>query len=239
MLDLRDPVASGTHLLTALWAIFATLMMRRLTWDNPSRRFYVTIFGLSMIILYAASGLFHGLQLPRPELRFYQQIDQSAIYLLIAGTCTPVMAVLLTGGSRKWMLRSIWTMAAIGIFCMWLLPKVPHSATVSIYLVMGWLGLAGIWGYYRAVGLRAICWALWGAAFYTFGAVCELTKWPVVWPSVVQSHEVLHISDMAGTFCMFVFIVRYVIPYVPRAAEPEPVAQSVQPVTSPLLSVES
>src|SRR4029077_13654258 len=107
--------------------------------------------------LYAASGLFHGLQLPRSELRIFQQIDQSAIYLLIAGTCTPVMGILLSGRLRKYLLMGIWLMAAAGIACLWLLPKVPHSLTVSLYMGMGWLGLSAIWPYYQAVGLRGIC----------------------------------------------------------------------------------
>lgn len=219
MFDLRDPFSSGTHLVTSAWAIFATLLLRRLTRHDSTRRWCATIFGCSMVMLYAASGLFHGLQLPRSELRFYQQLDQSAIYLLIAGTCTPVMAILLSGRLRTWLLSAIWSMAAVGILCMWLLPKAPHTATVSIYLAMGWLGLSAIWQYYQAVGLRALGWALAGAAFYTFGAICELTKWPVIWPGVIQSHEVLHLSDMAGTFCHFVFVVRYVLPYVPRDIE--------------------
>lgn len=239
MFDLRDPVSSSTHQFASLLALFATLIMRQLTRDDPMRRLCVTIFGLSMVVLYAASGLFHGLQLPRSELRVYQQIDQSAIFLLIAGTCTPVMAVLMTGWLRKYLLWGIWSLAAIGIASLWLLPKVPHTATVGIYLGMGWLGLAPIWQYYQAVGVRGIAWTLWGAAFYTFGAICELTKWPVLWPDVIQSHEVLHISDMAGTFCHFVFIVRYVIPYVPRTAEMEPTVQNAAPAASSVLSVET
>ena len=192
-----------------------------------------------MVLLYASSGLFHGLQLPRSELRFYQQLDQSAIYLLIAGTCTPVMAILLTGWLRKCLLWGIWLMAAAGILCLWLLPKAPHAATVGIYLGMGWLGLSAIWQYYRAAGFRAMAWALAGAGFYTFGAICELTKWPTVWPEVIQAHEVLHLSDMAGTFCHFVFIVRYVIPYAPRAVEAASPVQSAETSSSPMLAVQT
>ena len=213
MFDLRDPVSSCTHLFTCLWAVFATLLLRRLTRGDIVRRISVTIFGLSMVILYAASGLFHGLRLPRDDLRFYQKLDQSAIYGLIAGTCTPIMALLLKGALRRYLLSGIWLMAFAGISCMWLLPKAPHSAIVGIYMGMGWLGCVAMWQYYQAVGGRAVSWILAGAAFYTFGAICELTKWPTIWPGVVQAHEVLHVSDMIGTFCHFVFIMRYVIVY--------------------------
>jgi hemolysin III len=221
LFDLRDPVSSSTHIFTCLWAIFATLLLWRLTRGDRWRRLSVTVYGLSMVVLYAASGLFHGLQLPREQLRFYQKLDQSAIYGLIAGTCTPVMAMLLTGRLRTSLLAGIWMMAFTGIACMWLLPKAPHSAMVGIYLGMGWMGLMAVWQYYKAVGWRAISWAMAGAGFYTFGAICELTKWPVIWRGAIESHEVLHVSDSIGTFCHFVFIVRYVMVYQRRATAPE------------------
>jgi hemolysin III len=210
---LRDPFSSASHFLTCFWAIFATLVLWRLTKGDPLRRFGVAVFGLSMVVLYAASGLYHALQLPREELRLYQKLDQSAIYGLIAGTYTPIMLILLPGRWRQWLLGGIWLLAAAGIACLWLLPKAPHSATVGIYLGMGWLGMLGVWHYYQAVGIRGMAWALAGAAFYTFGAICELTRWPIVWPGVIESHEVLHICDSAGTFCHFVFVVRYVLAY--------------------------
>jgi hemolysin III len=199
----------------AFWAVFATLLLRRLTRDDAVRRISITIFGLSMIVLYTASGLFHGLMLPREQLRFFQKLDQSAIYLLIAGTYTPVMALLLTGRMRAGMLCGIWAMAVAGIACMWLLPKAPHSAIVGIYLGMGWLGMLGIWQYFLAVGWRGMSWAMGGAALYTLGAICELTKWPVIWPEIIGPHEFLHVCDMAATYCHVIFILQYVISYRP------------------------
>lgn len=213
MLELRDPVSSATHSFTALLAVFATLIMRRLAGADRDKRVGVTIFGLSMITLYSASGLFHGLMLPRPELRVYQQFDQSAIYLLIAGTYTPIMMTLLAGRFRRFMLWGIWSIALTGIACMWLLPKAPHALMVSIYLLMGWFGMTGIVHYYRAVGFRGMNWAMAGAFFYTLGAVFELLQWPIIWPGVLGGHEMLHMCDMVGTFCHFVFIVRHIIPF--------------------------
>ncbi len=155
-----------------LWAIFATLLMRKLTPDR-GRRWSVTVFGLSTVLLYFASGLYHGLRLPREELRLYQKFDQSAIYLLIAGTSTPIISILLTGRMRRGLLWETWSMAAAGIAAMWLLPKAPHSVMVGIYLGMGWLGMAGTWQYYLAVGWRGLSWLVAGAALYTLlGADC-------------------------------------------------------------------
>ena len=67
MTDLRDPVSSVSHLLTALWAVFATLLMLRMTAHRPGRLLPVAIYGLSMVLLFLASGTFHGLHYDTPE----------------------------------------------------------------------------------------------------------------------------------------------------------------------------
>lgn len=227
-MELRDPVSSASHLLTALWAVFATLVMLRLSSSSPSRRLPLFVYGASMVLLYLASGTFHGLHYYGDEerKRFFQKLDQSAVYLLIAGTYTPVLAILLVGAWRKWFLRMVWLMALAGVACMWLLPKAPHSAIVGIYLGLGWIGILPLPLYYRAVGWRAMNWVWVGAGLYSLGAICELTKWPVIVPGVVQAHEVLHLCDTAASITFFLFVVRYVIPYQARAQHPQTVSVS-------------
>ena len=155
LLELCDPVSSGSHYLTSFCAIFATVILRRLTTGGPFRRLSVTIFGLTMILLYAASGTFHAIRLP-----IWQKIDQSAVYAFIAGSYTPMMVILLRGRFRQVLLISMWTLAALGVACLWLFPKPPHSAMVGFYIGMGWLGLMGSVHYFRATGLRGMKWVL-------------------------------------------------------------------------------
>jgi len=227
VLELRDPVSSASHLATALWAVFATLMMLRITPRERGRRIAVMIYGTSMVLLFLASGLFHGLYYDTPEeRRFFQKLDQSAVYLLIAGTNTPPIAVLLGAGWRKWCLRMVWGSALLGVACQWLLPKPPHALVVGLYLGLGWFGMVPGWHYYRALGLRALNWVWVGAGCYTLGAVCELTQWPVIIPGWIQAHEVLHIFDSAGTIAFFLFIVRYVIRHGVREKDSFSVARS-------------
>jgi hemolysin III len=214
VLELRDPVSSVSHLATALWAVFATLLMLRLTPPERGRRVAVMIYGATMVLLFLASGLFHGLYYETLEQRrFFQKLDQSAIYLLIAGTNTPPIAILLHGAWRKWTLRMVWGFALLGVACQWLLPKPPHTLVVSLYLALGWFGFIPGWHYYQVLGWRALNWVWVGAACYTLGAVCELTQWPVIVPGWIQAHEVLHFFDSAGSIAFFLFIVRYVIPH--------------------------
>lgn len=218
-MGLRDPVSSASHLLTAVWALYATLVLLRLS--PPGRRWPVAVFGLSMVALYLASGTFHGVPYTRDanpdEFRFFQKLDQSAIFVLIAGTNTPIIVTLLSGARRRWFLGLMWGVAATGIGCLWLLPKAPHWVVVGNYLLMGWLGIVPGWHYVRVLGsVRPLLWALAGAGFYTAGAVCEIVEWPVIlneYPLRFGYHEVLHLFDVAGTVAFFLFIARYVVPF--------------------------
>jgi len=215
--ELRDPVSSASHLATAVWAVFATLLMLRLTAPGGGRRAAVLVYGLSMVLLFLASGTFHGLSYSR----LFQKIDQSAVYILIAGTNTPLLIILLRGLWRRWFLVLVWAFALAGVASLWLLPKPPHELVVGLYVGLGYLGTIPIFHYYRAVGWRAMNWVWIGAAFYTLGAVCELTRWPVIIPGLVQAHEVLHICDSAASLMFFLFIFRYVIPFSGEHAQSE------------------
>ncbi len=187
-----------------------------------------------MVFLYFASGLFHGIQTAPDsvERRFYQRLDHTGIYLLIAGTYTPIVSILLVGKWRRWLLRMIWAIALTGIATMWLLPKPPHVLNVSFYLGMGWVGIIALPLYYRAVGWRAMNWAVLGAFLYTGGTICELCQWPIIVPGYVGYHEVFHFCDSAATLAFFVFVLRHVIHH--RAeGNPEPAIQAQTPPERP------
>jgi hemolysin III len=203
-----------------LLAVGGSLFLWQRSRDNRWRQLALACFGLTMITLYLASATYHALQLPRERLRFYQLLDQSAIYGLIAGTYTPALCVLLRNRLRKYLLLGgMWVLAATGIVCKWLLPAAPYWLTVNLYFLLGWIGLLGCFEMLYAVGFRAMLWAISGGILYTLGGVCDMTGWPSFFPGVFGSHELFHVLCMGGTFCHFVFMVRYVIPYTsPRLA---------------------
>jgi hemolysin III len=224
-MGLRDPFCCTSHFLVAVWAGFALLLLLKRTGASPSRRLAAAVFGSSMVFLYLTSSLFHGLPFTaahnRSEFRFFQRLDQSAIYILIAGTNTPVQTTLLDGRWRKWCLIGMWTLAGIGVTCLWLLPKAPHAVIVANCLAMGWLGLLPVRRYYRAVGWRAMNWIWAGCALYTIGAICELMEWPVISESPVRIgfHETFHVITAAASVAFFFFILRFVVPYQRPARE--------------------
>jgi hemolysin III len=134
---------------------------------------------------------------------------------------------------RWWFLRLIWGLALLGFLTMWLFPKPPHALNISFFIALGWLGVGPVVHYYRAVGWRAMNWVWLGAILYTLGAVCELTKWPVVIPGYVQAHEVMHVFHSAAALAFFIFGMRYVLPYEmdlpdePPTPDPHPAGEEV------------
>lgn len=217
---LRDPVSSSSHFLTALAGVIVCLFLFRFTRGDPAKRFYAMLFGGCVVLLYSASGLFHALKLPQAELRVFQKIDMSAIYLMIAGSATAIAGPLLRGWFRRIVVAGQWAFAAGGIAALWVLPKPVHPVMVSLYLAMGWLATAGLWHYWKATGWGGVSWVMAGSGLYTGGAVIELLNWPVLIPGRLGSHEILHLADMAGTACHLVFIMKYVLPYRHPAEEP-------------------
>jgi hemolysin III len=225
-LGLRDPVSSSTHFAACLFGIFATALLWRLGRSRGRRaQLALAAFGVSMTLLYGASATYHALRLPPDRLHFFQMLDHSAIYLLIAGTYTPAFYFLLPDRPRRRLfLGGIWLLAVTGIVCKWAIPDVPYWVTVGLYLGMGWVGVLTVTEMLRAVGPRAMGWALWGGIAYTLGGLADLFHWPRLLPGLFGSHEVFHLFVMGGTFCHFIFMVKYAFPSRRRAPAPTPAA---------------
>jgi hemolysin III len=209
----RNPVSAGTHLLWCLLGAYFTAFLWRLSRGDWLRQWSTGTFGLSMVLLYGASGLYHAVPEPEPLLPYLRKLDHSAIYVLIAGTYTPVFAVLLRGRLRLVLLALVWSVAGVGIAAKWLLPWPPYWLTVSLYIGMGWIGVPSIWQLIRAVGVRGMLWGLLGGLLYTLGGVCDAAKWPILLPGIIGYHEVLHVADMVATLIHVFFVVRYVLPF--------------------------
>jgi hemolysin III len=209
----RNPVSAGTHLLWCLLGVYITALLWRLSRGDRLRQLSTGVFGLSMVLLYGASGLYHAVPSREPLLPYLQKLDHSAIYVLIAGTYTPIVAVLLSGRLRIALLLLVWGLAVAGILAKWLLPWPSYELTVTLYILMGWTGLLPIVPLVRAVGVQAMLWGLMGGLLYTFGGVCDAAKWPILLPGIIGYHEVLHLADMGGTLVHVFFIVRYVLPF--------------------------
>jgi hemolysin III len=209
----RNPVSASTHLLWCVLGAYVTGIFWRLARGDRARQLSVGCFGLTIILLYGASGLYHAVRVGEPYLEYFRLMDHSAIYLLIAGTFTPVCAVILQGRLRIGLLVMIWGFAAVGIACKWLFQEPPHQVTVGLYVAMGWTGLIPVFQLIKAIGLQGMAWALLGGVLYTLGGICDAVHWPVLWPHVIGSHEVFHVFDMGATLVHIFFVIRYILPF--------------------------
>lgn len=218
-----DPVSAATHLGMAVWAAFAGLILYRLTQEHgAARRWAVAAYAVSMVTLYAASGAFHGLlalttdgDTPRPEavaaLWMFQKLDKSAIFLLILGSNVPIIVYLLRGWWRTVTLIGMTGFALFGITALWLLPSIPHTYLVAVYVGMGVCSLIPLRQYWQAVGWRGLGWIGLFASVYIAGAAADVFKWPTLVSGWFGPHETLHIADMAGTLIHFAFVVKFVV----------------------------
>lgn len=200
-MDFHDPFAAASHLAFAVFLLFAGAMLSRLTrGHHPFRRWAVWLFSLSAVLLYLASGLFHGVRHPsEASYELFRRLDLSGIFLLIAGSYLPVFAYLLGGRWRAVMAAVVLALAGGGIVAVWVADAPKSGTMVPVYAALAVVGLVPLPLYLRAAGGRAVGWMFAAAAVYAVGGVCEVFKWPTLVPGLIGPHEVLHVTDMLGT----------------------------------------
>jgi len=162
-----------------------------------------SIYGSSMIILYAASTLCHSFPLGRIK-NVLTLIDYSAIYLLIAGTYTPIVLLALRGVWGWSFFGTIWAMALVGIACTLILGGRAQVLSIVIYLLMGWLGLVAIPRIINNISFGAIVLLVTGGILYSLGVIFYR------WEKLLFHHAIFHIFVLGGSLCCYFAILFYV-----------------------------
>ena len=220
--DLREPVNAWTHCAGLVLAIPGTLFLwHRSRGARPGKRLTLLVFGLSLMFCYAASMLFHGVRLPREGIAAFDRLDRVGIFVLIAGTYTPLAWTLLRGWWRSITLASVWAITAVATGLLAAGGPLSQAWMTGLYLGMGW-GVVACYGELaRAVSHRGLALLIAGGVSYSAGAVLNAIHWPNPWPGVVGPHEVFHLFTLAGSACHYAFVVRVAIPFE-SAARPQP-----------------
>ncbi len=204
-----DPASSLSHLAgAAVFAVLAVLLLRRGRGDT-GRMVALSVFAFSCVLLLSFSGVYHLLAPGTDERAVLKRLDHAAIFVLIAGSFTPVHVILFRGAWRWGMLTVVWGAALAGLILKTaFFSSVPESLGLAMYLGLGWLGIFSGIALARRYGFRFIRPLLWGAAAYTVGAVAEFLRWPVLLAGVVGPHELFHLAVLAGISCHWAFILR-------------------------------
>lgn len=207
----REPASGFSHLAGALLSVAGLILLlyvaitNRDVWQIVS----FSIFGASMILLYSASATYHLVNASDKVVKILQKIDHSMIFVLIAGTYTPICLTLLRGGLGYWLLVLIWSCAAAGIVMKMFFFDIPRLLYTGIYLIMGWIAVFVIVPIYRAGGPLPLVWLLAGGLMYTAGGIIYAIKKPDIFPGWLGFHEIFHIFVILGSTAHYVMILRF------------------------------
>ncbi len=202
---LGEEIANGiTHGLGAVLSVAALVaMLVSLLHASRLEVLACTVYGISLIVLYLCSTLYHALS-RTSAMRVFRVLDHSSIYLLIAGTYTPFTLITLRGVWGWWLFAIIWTLAGAGIVFKCFFAGRLHVLSTVIYVLMGWLAAVAIRPLWQALSWQGFAWVLAGGLFYTVGVVFFASKWK-------YSHTVWHLFVLAGSGCHFHAVYRYVL----------------------------
>lgn len=207
---LREPISGLTHLVGVVLAVVALVVLLAATAGRVDQFVAFGIFGCSLIALYSASALYHLLPVSQAAVARLRRLDHMTIFILIAGTYTPICVLALEDG---WgLLGLVWTLALCGVVLKLLWMDAPRWLSVGLYLAMGWVALVAASAIFRAVPSGGIAWIVGGGLVYSAGALIYGLKRPNPVPGVFGFHELWHLFVMAGSACHFWVMLRYIAP---------------------------
>jgi hemolysin III len=169
-----------------------------------------SIFGVSMILLYSGSAVYHLVNANAQVVKMLRRVDHMLIFVLIAGTYTPFCLGPLRGPWGFGLLLGVWTFGILGMIFALLWVDAPRWLTTGIYLAMGWAVVVAGYPLVKSLSVPALVWLAVGGLFYSVGAVVYATKRPNLFPGVFGFHEIWHLFVMAGSFSHFWTVLRHI-----------------------------
>ena len=206
----RDPVSGLIHLVSAVLALVGTVVMLVLSGGGTIKFVSLLVYGLSLTMLFTASSLYHLVRMPNADTSALRKFDHASIYILIAGTYTPICLNFLEGSLKWGFFGLVWGFALVGVVVKLFVIKAPRWVTAGIYLVMGWMAVLVIKPLMAVMPVSGLIWMLAGGLLYTVGAVIYITKKLDFVPGVFGFHEVWHIFVSLGALSHFIMVYRYV-----------------------------
>lgn len=210
------PLMRGwSHALAALASLILTIALCWQSRTDLPRLVSLLIFGLSMLELYTISALYHiGRWSARPS-QVLRAIDHANIFVMIAGTYTPLCFNLLSGWLRVTILLVIWALAVLGVGLAIFTLHLPRWITAALYIGMGWVVVLALPAFLAVIPWYGVAILLLGGILYTLGAVVYARKRPNPFPRVFGFHEVFHLFVIAGSIAFAVCIWVWAL-HIPR-----------------------
>jgi hemolysin III len=207
----REPVNALSHMAGSLVSIAGLALMVVMAAVKADAWHVVSfaIFGTTLVFMYTASFLYHGLQLSAKTLAVFRRIDHIMIFMVIAGSYTPLCLVPLRGPWGWSLFGIIWGFAAVGIVLKLFWMNIPRWISTLIYLGMGWLCMVAVYPLVQILEPAPLLWLALGGLFYSLGALVYIFKKPDPFPKVFGFHEIWHICVLLGSACHFWLVFGY------------------------------
>lgn len=212
-ITIREPGSAITHFIAMLAAVLAAAPLLAKAELNSSEAVgAMMVFMGSMILLYGASTLYHSVVVREKVLKIFKKIDHMMIFILIAGSYTPVCLLVLGGKSGKILLAAVWGLAIAGMLFKAFWVTCPKWVSSVIYISLGWACVFVFGQLLEELSRAAFFWLFLGGVVYTVGGVIYALKLPIfnAKHEFFGSHEVFHLFVMGGSLCHFIFMYQYV-----------------------------
>lgn len=209
---IKDFWSAVTHFIGFVMAIIGMpiLLIKGAAYQAPFQSMLsYTIFMLSMILLYAASTSYHSFHVSDHVDLILKKIDHSAIFILIAGTYTPVCLIALKNSVGYILLAAIWAIALFGIIFKIFWVTCPKWVSSIMYTLMGWLCIVFMPRILEAISIQGFMWLLSGGIAYTIGAFIYALKPKIFHNESFGNHELFHCFVLLGSLCHFIFVFNY------------------------------
>ena len=210
MEKIREPGSAITHFIGMLLAIAgaAPLLLKAASSSNHTNLISMAIFILSMILLYTASTTYHSVTLSKSATKVFRKIDHMMIFILIAGSYTPICLIVLGGKLGTMLLFLVWGIAIVGIIIKAFWITCPKWFSSALYIAMGWVCVLAFSQILNALSVAAFAWLMIGGIIYTIGGIIYALKLPLfnLKHKYFGSHEIFHLFVMGGSLCHFIFM---------------------------------
>ena len=210
--DAKPLLRGYSHGLTTPVALAAAIFLAVMVRDDPVKLTAMLVYGVTMVMLFGGSAVYHIGHWSDRVAEYLRRLDHSNIYLFIAGTYTPIAAILLQGWWRISVLAVVWVLAVTGLVVVVTGVPKPRWLEALSYVGIGWVAIAALPRLVAVVKGPGLALLVAGGALYSIGAVCYALRRPTLSLKVFGYHELFHLMVIGATASFFTFMVLYVVP---------------------------
>jgi hemolysin III len=209
---MQNPIRGFLHGSAAIAAAVGLVMLIDRAWGRAEAVAGAVVFGVALLLMFTVSSLYHSIPWAPEWKERLQRIDHSMIYLVVAGTFTPIAIASLEGITLAVALGVVWGIAVTGILLKALMPRIGTHLSVTLQMVMGWSALIWAPWIWRELGPGAFALIVLGGACYVVGTVIYAMQRPRLFPRAFSHHELFHVLVIGGSVFHFLAILLYAIP---------------------------